>query len=691
MAFIKRNDGVTNVSSGYYISDLDGIYAIGVVNDEVNESRYKYTYPVKEKEIVINTYLSEQYRKNIDDMITVYGQEFTVKEILTEDTFTVNKMAMLIMDISELHKLTGNPDTEMINYVLLQCEEDKDITVITKSLENYSESFNVSCVEADEDLQKLLIAFKGMIIVLFVIVIIISGMFIASMFYEYMRKYRRDMAVMRTIGGKRKQINIIFLAMSLMVSFAGCMAGALACILFDKILLNIINKKLNMFSGSIVINQGVLIWMTAAVFVLFNIFVMIFFIARQNVLPIQVFRTTGTGLRKRKNRLRFLGIRKLTGTDFYLGIKLLIPKFWQNFMFIFIIALITALSYTGQSSMKLMVENSYHYYRNMMEGFDAYGEIDSGEEWLEPDRIIEMKEELKEASVQCCTIIGPFMERIKEAYSEYYRVTAEDIYVTDDITEFMTAFQGEYMKNWSDIPEGQRMVVSDETAENQGYKIGDKVTLDTCWLDEQKEFTVAGIVKLHIPGMNLHGIILNIGNLAYTKEKSEKNRTPNDAYFYMNGKREQLEEVLTQLEQEEENFKWFNLEQIVEEGNTITAQRMTMIRMVMIFLAIVAGIGWLNSAKGLLLARKEEYKVLRMLGATRKNVRKISWIQVWSYMLSGIILGIVMGLTTVYLFWRNEVHENVTISIYWENIAGIALFLFALSLLLKPTIKKLAL
>lgn len=164
MAFIKGNDGVTNVSSGYYISDLDEIYAIGVVNDEVNESRYKYTYPVKEKEIVINKYLSEQYRKNIDDMITVHGQEFTVKEILTEDAFTVNKMAMLIMDISELHKLTGNPDTGMVNYVLLQCEEDKDITVITQSLENYSESFNVSCVEADEDLQRLLTIFKGILI-----------------------------------------------------------------------------------------------------------------------------------------------------------------------------------------------------------------------------------------------------------------------------------------------------------------------------------------------------------------------------------------------------------------------------------------------------------------------------------------------------------------------------------------------
>lgn len=67
-------------------------------------------------------------------------------------------------------------------------------------------------------------------------------------------------------------------------------------------------------------------------------------------------------------------------------------------------------------------------------------------------------------------------------------------------------------------------------------------------------------------------------------------------------------------------------------------------------------------------------------------------------MLSGIVLGIGigigigigMGILVVYLMWCTNANENVTISIYWENIVGIVLFLFALSLLLKPTIKKLA-
>lgn len=53
-------------------------------------------------------------------------------------------------------------------------------------------------------------------------------------------------------------------------------------------------------------------------------------------------------------------------------------------------------------------------------------------------------------------------------------------------------------------------------------------------------------------------------------------------------------------------------------------------------------------------------------------------------------MGIIIGLISVYLIWKSNVNENVTISVYWDNIAGIVLFLMGISLLLKPTVNKLA-
>ena len=37
--FIKKSEGVTRASTGYYEADLEGIYVVGVEDDEVNQSR----------------------------------------------------------------------------------------------------------------------------------------------------------------------------------------------------------------------------------------------------------------------------------------------------------------------------------------------------------------------------------------------------------------------------------------------------------------------------------------------------------------------------------------------------------------------------------------------------------------------------------------------------------------------------
>ena len=164
---------------------------------------------------------------------------------------------------------------------------------------------------------------------------------------------------------------------------------------------------------------------------------------------------------------------------------------------------------------------------------------------------------------------------------------------------------------------------------------------------------------------------------------------PSEAYFYVNGYREETEKVFQKFETKEKEFHWLSMEEIIKEGKEISTQRLTMISVVLFILIVVAGIGWLNSAKGMLVARKEEYQILRMLGTTIKRVRKICWLQVWSYMFAGIIWGIIIGLLVVYFLWRSNINANVSISVYWENVVGITLYLFGLSLFLKPAITKL--
>ncbi|MCR4803372.1 MAG: ABC transporter permease [Lachnospiraceae bacterium] len=678
---VENTEGVKAVSIGYYIASLEGIYTVGVKDDYMNKSRYKYTYNIEDNDVVINSCLSEKYGKKVGDTFSLGGQDYIVREVLEGDSFSKSKMYLAIMDMERLQTALEYETGNQPNYMLLQCEEGADLENITEQLHMMSDGkFEVICIGQDEDFQKMLMIFKGLLLVLFVIVVFICGMFILSIFQEYIRKYQRDMAIIRTVGGKRWQVNCIFLAMSVMLSISGCVTGSVACAILDDFLLNCINDKLHLFQGEVVMDWKIVLEISCIIFCVFNLFITILFLLKQRVLPIQIFQETSTGLRKKKKGNCFLVTRKLFKTEGYLAIKLLMPKFWQNFMIIVIIALITALAYTGQASINLLNENNFHYYRDLMNGAEACAELYT-DDVLDVDKVESMEKEIESVSDQSCYLLGSFYNSEKNISKEF-----SGFYVAD-LNGFMEQFPGERMKDWNEVPREQRVIMTERTAEYSGYELGNKITLDTEWLGGKTEFTIVEIVSWNYYIAEDEGIILEQDNLLNIKKNT---LCPSEAYFYVNGYREETEAVFQKFETKETEFHWLSMEGIIKEGKEISNQRLTMICVVMFILIVVAGIGWLNSAKAMLVARKEEYQVLRMLGTMVKRVRRICWFQVWSYMLAGIVLGIIMGLLVVYFLWRSNVNSNVSISIYWENVLGIILYLFSLSLLLKPTIKKLA-
>ena len=327
--------------------------------------------------MVINAPLGRREKNQVGQVLSIGGKDFQICQVLEDDPMAGNKMPMVIMELTQLHQLLGNKDTEQANYVLLQCEDDVRRDIIVERIQKYHERFQAYDSKMNDEFERLLTIVRSMLTTLFVIVVIVSGLFILSIFQEYMRKYRKYMAIIRTVGGKQWQVSAIFCFMSFVISILGCLAGAGTSALFSGILLNWFNERIQLFSGTVVIDWQVLWQMVLTVFIVLNGFVLVVFSFGQRVLPIQVFQETSTGLRRKKKGNRFLGLRKLFGTEGYLGIKLMSPKFWQNIMIIFIIALITALAYTGQASMKLLEANNTSYYYGLMQGKSAYGEINT--------------------------------------------------------------------------------------------------------------------------------------------------------------------------------------------------------------------------------------------------------------------------------------------------------------------------
>ena len=83
--------------------------------------------------------------------------------------------------------------------MLLQCEDGVRRDVIVERIQEYNKSFQAYDSKMNEEFERLLTIVKSMLTTLFVIVVSVSGLFILSIFQEYMRKYTNYPNTTRTI------------------------------------------------------------------------------------------------------------------------------------------------------------------------------------------------------------------------------------------------------------------------------------------------------------------------------------------------------------------------------------------------------------------------------------------------------------------------------------------------------------
>lgn len=686
---LEQDKDVKGSSGGYQTDELLDTYMVGVIDDDINKSLYKYKKDIKENQIIINDSLGRRENKTVGDVFSINGTDFQIIEVVKTGAMSKYKMAMAIMDLSQLHQLLGHSDTRQINYMLLQCHDSAyDPAALENSgglvdrIKQQHPDFDVTDQRFGDDYDTMLSAVRMILRGFFVVVMIVSGLFVVNIFMEYMRKYRNDMAVIRTVGGKQEQVQTIFCSMSVLISAGGCLAGALFSAVVSGVTLNWFNDKLQWFEGNASLNWKVLWLITILVFVLFNFLIYVVFYFGQTVLPIQVFQETSSGLRKNKRAHRFLVLRKIIGKSGYLGIKLMVPKFRQNFMMIFIVALITALSYTGQASLKLLTANDHWYHYHSVAGKTAMGEI-----WTEKTMSLSYVHELYDR-------FYPVMGSGYMIYGDFNVVPSDEedsVMGCFNVSNLETLPQFPSVKVWEQyeqIPKTERMVMEKAVAAKKGYQLGDTVTLESDYLGGRKNFILVEIINAGTIPRELYNVIVDWDNLC-EKEPSEEDLVGDHVGIWLEGDKELIREKFQRMQLEPGiEFTETIYDDVKEQNDHLIRQWTTTLHIVLAMLMIVAGIGLLNSAKGMLLARKKEYQVLRMLGTTQGSVHRICWMQVWSYMLSGVVLGAVLGIVVVSYLWKTNVITNTPIMMEWEYIAEIVIYLLGLSLLLYPSIKR---
>ncbi len=683
---LEQEKTVKRISRGYQTDEILDTYIVGVVDDDINKSLYKYKKNVRKSQIVINDLLGYRENKTVGDTYTVAGKDFQIIEVIKTDSMSDYKMPMAIMDLSQLHQLLGHTDTGQINYMLLQCHDSAYDAIeygggLVDRIKQQYPDLQVSDQRMGDGYDTMLKSIRMIFRVFFVVVIMVSGLFVVSIFTEYMRKYRKDMAIIRTVGGKQEQVQAIFCSMSVVISAVGCLAGALFSALVSGVVLNWFNDKVQLFDGSASLNWKVLCQITVIVFLLFNFFVYVVFYFGQSVLPIQVFQETSSELRKNKKADRFLILRRIFGMEGYLGIRLMALKFRQSFMIILVLALITALSYTGQASLKLLKANDDWYYYHFVGGKTARADILT-EKPMSLSYVHGLYDRFRPVMGNGYMIYGSFSVISSDednAVLDYFNVS--DL---EALPQFLSA---KVWKQYEEVPKTKRMIMEKSKAAQGGYQLGDTVTLRSDYLGGKKDFILVEIVNADCPIDDMYNMIVDWDDLC-GKEDSEEDMSGDYVGLWLDGEKELIREKFQQMQIKPGiDFDGTIYDDTIEQTDHIIYQWTTTLHIVFGLLMVVAGIGWLNSAKGILLARRKEYQVLRMLGATEKSVHRICWMQVWSYMLSGVVLGAILGIVVVSCLWKANVITDTPIAIEWEYIVGIVIYLFGLSLMLYPTIQ----
>ena len=518
------------------------------------------------------------------------------------------------------------------------------------------------------------------LIILYGLIIGISSLFILSIFHDFFKKYVHEMAIIRTFGGTTGQVNLIFLFMSVVISFTACLAAGIVAAIMDTFLLNYLNQTYEFFRGRMIMDWWMFFGMIFLTFLILNVLFMIFFAFSQYGLPVQIFHRTETGLRRRKDGLRFLNLRRIMGKNGYLAWKLLLPKWKQGLFIILLIICMTAFSYVGESFMKLLSMNTYAYYEDLLKGADGHCELmlDMEDSMIAAEKVALIQERCKKKQVECSYIHGVYEGQIGNAWGFY----------TTNLSDFKRRYIKETYQDISSVPVGQQIVVGKILAVQEGYHLGERIRLKSDYLKEEKEYTLVGIFDWSPYSIQKEYQILVDQTNYRDSEEEENNGNGNSVSLYFYGDRDAIQNIFITLKQEGWSFTgyisekiWMNTEKQLRQMNILS-------KIVIWGLMLVIATGWLNSVRGMLISGKRDYHVLRLLGAEQRCVQKICSLQIKIYLLAGIVSGTILGFVLAKELWEKGLYYGARLDMHWENTLGILLLFWFFSLLLRKTVRE---
>lgn len=661
------------------------VYAIGVNDNAMMKSRYRYTVNLEDNQIAVNQVLAEALGCKAGDVLEIAGKRITVRQII-KNTSSTGSAAIALMNMGTLSELTE--EEEKANFIMIKVKEGGSIQGVEKELRIQYPRLELTVVEGDWVFQETFQAFSGFLVILGIMVLLTAGFMVLGIFRGFLYKYNQDMAVIRAMGGSASQVKRIFLRAALLLNGAGCLLGITLAAAVNKGMLKFFDADINLTGyharfypfRSGIITLGIFLWVS---------FMLFFSISRNlKILPVAAIRDNerdnfgkkkGMG-RKGKRRGKAVFLLRLPGRDFYISVKLLAAKMKENFFMTVVLGLIVLFSLAGASLNSVISRNNSQYVKNQY----LTDTVVSSSSYISYGETMKIYDSLKstegiDASLVLINGDEAEVDKRKVSYQLADLEAMEKQGIFDD-----------------SIMEENRMVISDALAKELDIKAGDIVDITSPgkFIRDERGFRTgykeepqkaALYVSAVVPQSRLsyYDMYINMDEREFFQEDMGMSK------IYISGDRDKADSVLAELKIKYQGLKWSNYEEELDLGQKVLDKHLEIFNSVIGLLVAIAGIGWLHSVRTMIVSRRREYAILRMQGLSVRRLKKVIFLQILLYLFAGFGAGILTGIsvTALMLYWEQG-GEGLLFN--GDTALRLLLFMFMLCLLLTPTVNKLS-
>jgi len=666
------------------------VYAVGLDNSGISKSRYKYTKDLTGNKAALNQGMASFLGISLGDSILISGESFEVVEIMDDISQSSNIPDFVFIDIDkfkELAKIDGEA-----TYLMLKVIDKDNILRTANEIKAIDNEFRIDMVEEEEFFKKNLSTLKTFMIFLSLLIIIMCSLLIMSNFQTFLYNYRDQFALIRAIGGAKKQAFQLVFIQCTFINIIGIFLAVFVSFFISKHIIDLLSTNLNLEISNVYFNPITAFLIAIASFVVLEIFMLFPASKSSKILPMKIIQeneekesTSLTGwfigiiglilsavllivgiykayssessmlygvissllmiictfklfpyyiksiLTKLLPLLRFFG-----GNAAFVAVKNLIPQVKKNSIIITSLSAMVVVSILGGSFYNTIFKNNEKYLKQEY----AMEIVITDREEMRSRLDASLKEEIdgfegvKNSAVLSYSSDLYYKSQNGLQYVKYCYANIEPL-VEEKILPNIT---GDIRTN---------VVITKDFANAHDLKVGDLISVKMVEdgkpiseIDESSGFqqirigAIADSFSVR-PDAN---IVFDWSNPGFVNEFTTFYKaliTPHNA--------EQTIEGLKNLKQKYPQIKWSSLTQALDESNQVLHQRWLFFIVMLVIIILSLIVGALNILLSNILSKRKEYAILRTLKFDKKSLIKVILTNVILFCQLGVILGCILG------------------------------------------------